>query len=231
MARSRGGPTITQVAEAAGVSRATVSRVLNNRASVDPSIGVRVRDAAEKLHYRPNLTARNLSTGRTMTIALVLPDLSNPMFQSVLRSLTRAAEAEGYSVLVAEAVSPQKEASIAHDARRQCDAVVLVSPRMDDLELDELVERIAPVVVLNRRSPASRFATVSIDYASGMSQLVEHLRGLGHHDLLYVAGPVRSAAHRARLGALHALADADPSLTVHSIRGGSRSEERRVGKG
>lgn len=221
MSRGKGGPTITQVAEAAGVSRATVSRVLNGRTNVDPSIGSRVREAADKLRYRPNLTARNLSTGRTMTIALVLPDLGNPMFQSVLRSLARVAEAEGYSVLVAEAVSPQKEASIARDARRQCDAVVLVSPRMDDLELDDLAEQISPAVVLNRRSPASRFATVSINYASGMSQLVEHLRGLGHSDLLYVAGPPRSAAHRARLGALNALADTDFSLTVRSIRGGS----------
>lgn len=221
MARGKGGPTITQVAEAAGVSRATVSRVLNGRTSVAPSIGVRVREAADRLHYRPNLTARNLSTGRTMTIALVLPDLGNPMFQSVLRSLSRAAEAEGYSVLVAEALTPQKEAAIARDARRQCDAVVLVSPRMDDVELDELVEQISPVVVLNRRSPVSQFATVSIDYANGMSQLVEHLQGLGHHDLLYVAGPPRSAAHRARLGALNSLGDTNVSLTVRSIRGGS----------
>src|SRR5699024_12556169 len=98
---------------------------------------------------------------------------------------------------------------------------MLISPRKVDRALEERVDQIAPVVLLNRRSPASHFAAVSIDYASGMSQLVEHLRGLGHHDLLYVAGPVRSAAHRARLGALHALADADPSLTVHSIRGGS----------
>src|SRR5699024_4105104 len=108
MTRRSGGPTITQVAEAAGVSRATVSRVLHGRTNVRPSIGARVQEAADRRHYRPNPTARNPSTGRTMTIALLLPDLSNPMFQSILRSLTRAAEGQGYSVLVADAVSPQK---------------------------------------------------------------------------------------------------------------------------
>src|SRR5699024_9446881 len=126
MTRRSGGPTITQVAEAAGVSRATVSRVLNGRTNVAPSIGVRVKEAADRLHYRPNLRARSRSPARTLTIALLLPDLCNRRCQRILRRLTRAAEGQGYSVRVAEAHSPQKEASIARDARRQCDAVVLV---------------------------------------------------------------------------------------------------------
>src|SRR5690625_4117367 len=221
MSRSSGGPTITQVAEVAGGSRATVSRVLNGRTSVDPSIGARVREAAGRLQYRPNLTARYLSTGRTLTLALVIPDLGNPMFQAILRSLSRAAEADGYSVLVAEAPSPEREAAVARDARQRCDAVVLVAPRMDDLTLDDLVEQISPVVLVNRRSTNPRIASVGIDYAAGMSQLATHLQGLGHRDLLYVAGPPRSAANRERLRALNALADADPSMTVRSIRGGS----------
>src|SRR5699024_8757224 len=214
-------PTITQVAEAAGVSRATVSRVLNGRTSVDPLIGARVREAADRLQYRPNLTARYLSTGRTMTVSLVIPDLGNPMFQSVLRSLTRAAEADGYGVLVAEAPTAEREARIARDARRQCDAVVLVAPRMNDLELEALIGQISPVVVLNRQLPDPRIATVGIDYASGMSQLVAHLESLGHRDLLYVAGPPRSAAHHARLTALNTLIDASPSLTRRTRLGGS----------
>ena len=166
MARGSGGPTITQVAEAAGVSRATVSRVLNGRTSVDPQIGARVKEAADRLQYRPNLLARHLSTGRTHTIALVIPDLSNPMFQAILRGLSRSAEADGYSVMIAEAGAPEKEAGIARDARRQCDAVVLVSPRMDDLALEELLAQVEPVVVLNRRPRSRQVASIGIDYAS-----------------------------------------------------------------
>ncbi|MGP9604139.1 DUF6807 family protein [Brachybacterium sp. AOP42-E1-35] len=229
MARSSGGPTITQVAEAAGVSRATVSRVLNGRTTVDPGIGARVREAADRLQYRPNLTARYLSTGRTMTVSLVIPDLGNPMFQSILRSLTRAAEADGYGVLVAEASTPEREAGIARDARRQCDAVVLVAPRMNELELEALVPQISPVVVLNRSLDDPRIASVGIDYASGMSQLVRHLESLGHRDLLYVSGPPRSAAHHERLAALNALADTSPSLSFRTILGGaSMADGHRV---
>jgi len=221
MARGRGGPTITQVAESAGVSRATVSRVLNDHPSVDPDIGARVREAARRLHYRPNVIARNLSTGRTRTIALIIPDLANPMYQSLLRGISRAAEADGYSVLVAEAGSPDAEATLARDARRQCDAIMLISPRMDDLSLEEVIEQADPVVVLNRRPLNPRTGVVSIDYASGMRQLVEHLRALGHRDLVYVAGPPRSAAHRERLAALHSLTGADPSLTLRVLPGGA----------
>ncbi|UVY84958.1 PmoA family protein [Brachybacterium sp. NBEC-018] len=221
MARGGGGPTITQVAEAAGVSRATVSRVLNGRTSVDPVIGARVKDAADRLQYRPNLLARNLSTGKTFTIALVIPDLGNPMFQSILRGLSRSAEAAGYGVLIAEAGTPEKEAGIARDARRQCDAVVLVSPRMDDLALEEVLPQIEPAVVLNRRPRSAAAASVGIDYASGMRQLVQHLTRLGHRDLVYVAGPSRSAAHRERLTALNALLDADPTLTLRVLPGGA----------
>lgn len=221
MSRRSAGPTITQVAEAAGVSRATVSRVLNGRPTVDPLIGARVREAADRLQYRPNLTARYLSTGRTMTVSLVIPDLGNPMFQSVLRSLTRAAEADGYGVLVAEAPTAEREAGIARDARRQCDAVVLVAPRMNDLELEELIPQVSPVVVLNRQLPDPQIATVGIDYANGMSQLISHLESLGHRDLLYVAGPSRSAAHHERLTALNTLIDASPSLTLRTVLGGA----------
>jgi len=225
MPRGSAGPTITEVAQAAGVSRATVSRVLNGRPSVDPMIGARVREVAERLHYRPNFTARNLSTGRTLTIALVVPDLGNPMFQTILRSLSRAADAEGYSVLVAEAPPPEREAAIAREARRQCDALVLVSPRMDDLVLNDLVKELSPVVLINRRASARNVASVNIDYGDGVTKLAQHLEKLGHRDLLYVAGPPRSSANRERLSALNAFVDARPSMNLRSIRGGATMTE------
>src|SRR5690625_6496771 len=180
MARGRGGPTITQVAEAAGVSRATVSRVLNQHPSVDPGIGARVREAAQRLQYRPNATARNLSTGRTRTIALIIPDMGNPMFQSLLRGISRAAEADGYSGLVAEAGAPDPEAGPARDARHQCDAIMLVSPRMDDLSLEEILDQAGPVVVLDSRPLHPRTRVVAIDSASAMHRVVGHLRVLRH---------------------------------------------------
>src|SRR5688572_5555567 len=98
MTRSTGmrPPTIGDVADAAGVSRATVSRVLNGRSTVDRGIAARVEAAIAALEFRPSETARNLSLGRTNTVAVVVPDLGNPMFQAILHGATRAAANDGY---------------------------------------------------------------------------------------------------------------------------------------
>lgn len=221
MPRGSGGPTITQVAEAAGVSRATVSRVLNGRTSVDPTIGERVREAAQRLDYRPNVTARNLSIGRTLTVALVVPDLGNPLFQTILRGVAKAAEADGYSVLVAEAGEPEHEARIARDARQRCDAVVLVSPRMSEEDLNSLVTQVAPVIVVNRPCSVPGVATVGVDYARGIQELAEHLLSYGHRDFLYVAGPPGSVANHARVAALGAMREANPEMQVRTLPAGS----------
>ena len=148
---TRNASTIAEVAHAAGVSRATVSRVMNGRSTVDPELAARVREVAEQLHYRPSNTARSLSLGRTNTVAVVVPDLANPMFQQVLRGVASAAADEGYRVLVADtAEHAADEERIALDARLRCDALVLVSPRMPEGTLRALLPEIGPVVVVNR---------------------------------------------------------------------------------
>ena len=90
--------TIAQVAEYAGVSQASVSRVLNRNQKVDPAISAKVRDAIEKLNYSPSQMARNLVRGRSNTVALVVPDLENPMFQGVLKGLAREAALDDAAV-------------------------------------------------------------------------------------------------------------------------------------
>ena len=139
---ARSASTIADVAHAAGVSRATVSRVMNDRSTVDPELAARVREVAEQLHYRPSNTARSLSLGRTNTVAVVVPDLANPMFQQVLRGVASAAAGEGYRVLVADtAEDAAEEERIALEARLRCDALVLVSPRMSEQTLRKLAAR------------------------------------------------------------------------------------------
>ncbi|WP_307858122.1 DUF6807 family protein [Cellulomonas fulva] len=203
---ARPAPTIAEVAQAAGVSRATVSRVMNGRATVDEQLAARVREAAERLHYRPSTVARSLSLGRTNTVAVVVPDLANPMFQQVLRGVSAAAAEDGYRVLVADtSESTSDERQVALDARLRCDALVLVSPRMPEAELRALLPEVGPVVVINRE-PDGRTPTLAIDYAAGIEDVVEHLVGLGHRHLLYLGGPPASASHGARLAALRAAA-------------------------
>lgn len=201
--RRSGAATIGDVADAAGVSRATVSRVMNGRATVAADIAQRVEAAATRLRYRPSNVARSLSLGRTNTIALMVPDLGNPMFQQILRGVTSAAAPEGYRVLVADTgESPDDEAEIALEARQRCDALVLVSPRMLDDVLAELLPQVGPAVLVNRTAPQGQAPSVSVDYVRGMRAVVDHLVSLGHTRLVYLSGPARSASNSWRLAGL-----------------------------
>lgn len=225
MARSlKGGSTIEEVAAAAGVSRATVSRVMNGRTTVAPEIAARVHAAADRLQYRPSNIARSLSLGRTNTVALVVPDLGNPMFQQVLRGAMAAAAESGYRVLVAETgETATEEAEAALEARLRCDALILASPRMPEEELASLLTRAAPLIVLNR--PVTDAPTLAVDYAHGMGAIVDHLVALGHRDLAYLAGPPVAASNNARLVGLTEAAQRHPYLRVRVIPAGTTIED------
>ncbi|KJL37659.1 HTH-type transcriptional repressor CytR [Microbacterium terrae] len=216
--------TMAQVAQHAGVSQASVSRVLNGVATVDPAIVAKVNRAVAALNYSPSEAARSLVRGSSHTIALLVPDLENPLFQGVLKGLTMAAVREGYRVLVAdsdEAVGV--EAEIASEARSKCDALVLVSPRMPDAELRDLIQRTAPVVVVNRRVDAPA-AQLSVDYVSAVKELAMHLHGFGHRRIAYVAGPALSYANEQRALGLGEVAREHPELEFLTISAGSSME-------
>lgn len=214
--------TIADVATAAGVSRATVSRVMNGRSTVDPAITERVRRVATELSYRPSNVARSLSIGRTHTIALVVPDLGNPVFQQILRGVTTAAAPSGYRVLVADsAEDPSEEAAIALEARLRCDALVLVSPRMPDALLAELVPQVAPVVLVNRSLAGGGVPALVVDYAHAAEQVLEHLVSLDHRRVVYLAGPPGSTSDAQRREGLRRVLDRRPDVEVVELLGGS----------
>ena len=213
--RRSGVATIGDVADAAGVSRATVSRVMNGRSTVAADIAVRVEAAAARLRYHPSNVARSLSLGRTHTIGLVVPDLGNPMFQQILRGVTGAAAPEGYRVLVADTgESPDDEAEIALEARQRCDALVLASPRMPDDVLARLLPQVSPAVLVNRTAPDDEAPSVSVDYVRGMRAVVDHLAALGHRRVVYLAGPARSASNGWRLAGIEEARLVHPDLDV-----------------
>jgi len=223
--RSR-GVTISDVAAHAGVSPASVSRVLNGRATVDPEIVRRVQASIATLGYAPSLVARSLVSGRNTTVAMVVPDLENPLFQGILKGLSLAAADDGYRVLVADtAERADDEEAIAIEARQRCDALVLCAPRMPEAKLRRLVERVAPVVVVNRQLPDIEVPIVGVDYVRGIRDLVDHLVGLGHRHLAYVSGPETSASNAERLRGVDESLAMHPSVRIDRIPGGSRPED------
>lgn len=207
--------TIGDVATAAQVSRATVSRVMNGLSTVDPVIAERVRTTAAELQYRPSEIARNLSLGRTHTIAVVVPDLGNPMFQAILQGVTRAAAEDGYRVLVADTQeSKSAEMDAAIEARRRCDALVLCAPRMNDERLAEVIAAAAPVVLVNRVMPNAPIPQVATDYGRAIDLIVDHLVDLGHRHLVYLGGPVASASNQLRIEGLDRAEARHPDLRI-----------------
>src|SRR3954470_21283241 len=196
--------TIKDVARAAGVSASTVTRALTLPELVHPDTRERVRRTAVSLGYHPNRAARGLSTGRTGNIGLLVPDLANPFFPSVVKGVQARAHEADYAVFLADTDEDSAaEAGLVRRLAKQVDGIVLCSPRMPDEELRTLVAD-TPVVLVNRR--IAKVPSVTPEFPDAMRQAVSHLTALGHRKIGYVAGPRSSWANRERLRSLKAAA-------------------------
>jgi len=213
--------TINAVAQRAQVSASTVSRVMNGNFTVDPVIADRVRIAAAELNYSPSPLARSLVLGRTMTVAILVPDLANPTFQSIMRGVSRAAARDDYRILVADSVETTSEESIlAVEMRRRCDGIVLCSPRMPEDTLVSLVPQLSPVVLINRDSPDVSAPVLTADYEAGIRPLAEHLYGLGHRRLAYLEGNPESSSNTLRVNGLAMFTALHPDVELVTIPSG-----------
>jgi LacI family repressor for deo operon, udp, cdd, tsx, nupC, and nupG len=220
----RGGRvTIQQVAESAGVSIATVSRVMRGSLTVRADLADRVRLAADGLGYRPNPTAQGLATGMTRMIGVVVPTLANPYFDDVIKSLNAEASAAGYRMLIADANDDaDEELELSHSLQRQVDALILVSPRMPVRALRALEDEARPVVLVNRAADGIGLPSVAVDTYAAMLALCGHLASLGHTHIAYLAGPTGSWPQQERWRAIEAAAAS--GLHVTAIPAGSSIE-------
>lgn len=195
--------TIRDVAKAARVSTATVSRVVNGHPRVAPEMASRVMAAVEQLGYRPSATARRLVTGRTGLVGVVVPDLSNPFFHGVLKGLTAAGDEMGYGVVVADAEEhPEREATLAMRLLSQTDGLVLCSPRMDIDRLRAIDAEQQPTVCVNRSLTGVTMPCIVVDEYEGALSLAGHLLELGHRRIAYLHGPLSSWSDGERARAL-----------------------------
>ncbi|HMI34019.1 MAG TPA: LacI family DNA-binding transcriptional regulator [Propionibacteriaceae bacterium] len=210
--------TIADVARRAGVSLATVSRVMNGNPSVDEAMAEKVRAAAAELNYTASPLARSLVLGKTNTIAVVVPDLENPSFHGVLRGLSRAAARDGYHILIADsAESVAEEKILAVETRRRCDGIVLCAPRMAEADLQPLLEELKPVVLVNRDSGSVSTPVVAADHRTALVELIDLLYGYGHRSLVYLAGVPQSASNTRRIEAIHEYLDDHPDVAIQIL--------------
>lgn len=229
MTAHRGSVTIADVARRAGVSPATVSRVMNGHFGGEPGVAERVREVAQELAYAPSPLARSLALGRTHAVAFVVPDLANPAFQSVLAGLSKTAAQDGYRVLVADSgEAPAEEGPLAAEIRRRTDAIVLCAPRMPEAELAAIAARLHPLVLINRTVPGIAAPSLSIDYRAGIAALAQYLHDRGHRRMAYVFGPERSASNAHRERGLGDFLRDHPDVELERIPAGAGSEDGRA---
>lgn len=199
------GPTIYDVAKAAGVATSTVSRAFSNPNRVNTRTRERIMSAAADLGYRPNPYAKALHSGRSRTIAMVVSDITNPHYFELIRGAEQRAKASEYTlVLVNAEESPRIEYDQIQRLVPSVDGFVLAASRLPDENLEQVAAQ-RPVVLMNRELPG--LPSVVLDHVQGCRQIVEHLASLGHRHLVYLAGPRNSWMAGTRWQALRSAAE------------------------
>lgn len=207
--------TLKQVAERAGVSYQTVSKVLNKQAQVSRETEQRILEAVRELGYRPNQIARNMRAKRSFMIgyswAQTLPDQVNHILDHFLSSMVREAEAAGYHLLP----FPYHEGDGLVNAYRELidtgrvDAFVISSVNYDDPRITFLLERKFPFVAFGRSNPEIDFPYVDVDGFDGLCQVMQYLFGQGHQRIAVIGWPENSRVGNERIrGYFESLHDA-----------------------
>lgn len=215
--------TIYEVSELAGVSLATVSRVINNSGKVTPATRKKVEVAMKALGYRPNSIAQSLASNRSNSIGVLVPELHGPFFGNMLSSIEDELRAFGKHVIITAGHSDQdkEKDSIGFLASRQCDALILHVYAVSNDFVTELRESGVRVVLIGRDLPDMAANCITIDNEQGEYLATRFLIELGHSELAYIAGPLWKSDGQARMAG-YKRALAEHGLTF---------DERRVAEG
>lgn len=238
-------PTRKEVAERAGVSEATVSRVLNGVGPVREKTRRRVLEAAEALGYRPNAVARNFALGRSGHFGVVVPHIpkvhlfSTHYFSELLSGIGEAAGRMGYGLLLLFRNPDERFDYETLFREKRVDALLVLGSRDTPAEREELLKLRktgAPFCLVSQYVPGERLPSVDADHVSGARAAVRHLVALGCRRIAFLNGPAVYSNSRDRLiGYRAALEEAgiayDPDLVVeadYSRTGGARAAEERI---
>lgn len=219
--------TISDVAKAAGVSTATVSRVLSNSDAVKPLTRDAVLKAVEALDYKPNALARQMRTQETRTVIVIVPDISNTFFSEILFSIERCAQKYDYQILIADMHNQPNIESYYFQAiqQRTVDGIISLSANV----AQKLMEQVAgeyPIVVANQYLENFNIPNVTINNINAAEEITEHLIKLGHTHIAHITSQPSLLLYRDRFnGYISALAKHGLPIDLELVRYGDSSIE------
>lgn len=189
--KGNGNPTMQDVANLVGVSKQTISAVINNKPGITEETRARVRAAIEKLGYRIDHTARSLRTGRTHTIALLITDVSSPFLSKIALVAEDYAYAAQYSLMLFNTRDdPAREVAYANAViQRSVDGVLFVSAHGENIAVDHLSAAGVPIVAVDRIPQGYNGPSITFNNFAAGRMAALHLIGLGHQRMAHIAGP------------------------------------------
>ncbi|MGF1477795.1 MAG: LacI family DNA-binding transcriptional regulator [Geminicoccaceae bacterium] len=203
--------TLKDVARETGVHVSTVSRALDPtaRRSISAEVVERVAAAAERMGYRPNRLATGLRTRRTMTVGIMLPDITNTLFPPMVRGIESVLEPAGYaSILVNTDNDGDRELRLMRTLLDHgVDGIIDAAPSRADLRGDSLPDGL-PIVTANRRTDASQIPAIISDDTAGIAEMLTYLHSVGHRRIAHIAGPEALSTGAARRRAFKETASA-----------------------
>ncbi len=221
-------PTIQDVANDAGVSPATVSRVLNNYPYIREAVRRHVLDVIARLGYEPNRVAQRLRATHSRVIGIVVTDITNPFFNTIMASIESFFFDQGFSVLMSNTnANPQKELEYLSMMENEGVAGLIIAPSSENVDsVARLAEEGMPVVVIDRRMTNARVDTVLADNVTGARVAVEHLIALGHTRIGHIGGRMPLTSGRERYeGYLQAMQDHGLPVQEAWLRFGDHKHE------
>lgn len=182
--------SMSRIAKLAGVSSATVSRVVNGSSLVNAETAARVREVLDKFGFVPDGNATTLTRGKSDILGLILPDLTNPFFTDLLDSFEAITSSKDQDLLTANTrFSPQRvEACIRRMLMRRVDGIALVASEVETGPFESLMRYRVPLVTLDRGRAGEWVSDVSIDFDSALEDAVRHLKQLGHRRIAFIGG-------------------------------------------
>src|SRR6202522_1592690 len=183
---------LREIARRAGVSIATVSRVINRTPTVNPRLARRVWKVVDELGYYPNTQARALVSGRSRIFGLIVSEITNPFFPEIVQAFEKIAVEHGYEILLTSTVHDPRlmASSVRRMIERRVDGVAVMTFGMEELLLEDLKTRRVPLVFVDVGPALPRISTIRIDYLHGIRQAVQQLASSRPQRIAFVAGPL-----------------------------------------